>query len=275
VIGVTRGQEQGGGRQPALTRAANPARVYDFLLGGNTNYEADRQAARQLMTAKPDLVPNIRASRRFLVRVVHHVAAEAGISQFLDIGTGIPGPGMDNTHEVAQRASPAARVVYVDNDPIVLAHAHALLTSTPQGAVAFIEEDLHNPAGILRQAATMLDFAQPIAVMILGVLYMIEDDADPYGIVRQLMAATASGSYFVISHPASDVHAGEAARGARRYSQATGIRQTNRSRDEVTRFFDGLQIIPPGIVQANRWRPDALENPEAELSNWTGAGRKP
>ena len=258
---------------PLAQPAANPARVYDYLLGGNTNLDADRQAAKLLIRAKPDLLPNVQANRRFLGRAVKHLAGAEGIWQFLDIGTGIP--TMDNTHEVAQRASPAARVVYVDNDPAVLAHAHALLTSTPEGTTAFVQADLRGPQQILAQAAGTLDFAEPVAVMMLGILYLIEDTEDPYGIVTQIMAATAPGSWLVISHPASDVHGEAAARGARRYAKATGLSQTNRTHAGVTRFFDGLELAEPGVIQANRWRPDPGDDTGVTLSNWCGAARKP
>jgi hypothetical protein len=207
--------------------------------------------------------------------VVRYLAGEAGVSQFLDIGTGIPAPGMDNTQEVAQGANPASRIVYADNDPIVLAHAQALLASTREGAVAFIQADLHDPAAILARADTTLDLAQPVAVMLLAVLHVIEDEYDRYAIVGGLMDATAPGSYLVISHPASDLHAGESARGARRFSQATGLRQTNRDRAGVTRFFDGLEITGPGIVPPNHWRAAGGEDPGTELSLWAGVARKP
>jgi O-methyltransferase involved in polyketide biosynthesis len=255
------------------TESANPARVYDALLGGKDNYEADRRAAQELVGAKPDLPANVRANRQFLGRAVRCLATGERICQYLDIGTGLP--TMDNTHEVAQRSRPDASVVYVDNDPLVLVHGRALLTSTPRGTVEFAEADLRDPAAIIGLATQTLDLARPVAVMLLGILYLIEDAAGPYEIVSRLMAATAPGSYLVVSHPASDVHAEEAALGAAAFQQATGIRQTNRSRAEVTRFFDGLDLLPPGVVQANRWRPGPGDDITRELSNWAGVARKP
>jgi O-methyltransferase involved in polyketide biosynthesis len=252
---------------------ANPARVYDYLLGGKNNYAADRRAGEELKKAKPDLVPNVLASRAFLVRAVRHLTGAAGIGQFLDIGTGLP--ASNPTHEVAQQAAPTAKVVYVDNDPAVLVHAQALLTSTGAGSCTFVEADLRDPEHILRLARDTLDFSRPVAVMLLGILYLITDEEDPYGIVRQLMAATAPGSYLLILHPASDIHADQAARAAGRYARRTGIAQTNRSHADVARFFDGLELMEPGVVQANRWRPIRDEDARPELSNWAGVGRKP
>jgi hypothetical protein len=259
----TAGQEDG----------PKPALVYDALLGGTTNFAADRRAARLLKNAKPDLVPNILASRRFLVRGVDYLTRDEGVRQFLDIGTGIP--ASDPTHEVAQRVNPAARVLYADNDPVVLVHAKALLDSTPEGACTFINADLRDPAGILEQARPTLDLDEPVAVMLLGILYYLTDAEDPYAIVRQLMAATVPGSYLMISHPASDLHAGAAAKAAGRYGELTGIPQTNRSHREVTGFFEGLELLEPGVVEANRWRPGPDDDPRPQLSNWVGTARKP
>jgi hypothetical protein len=264
-------------RQAAAPGQVNPARMYDYFLGGQTNYEQDRAAGERLIAAKPDLVPNIRASRKFLERAVTYLAAEAGVAQFLDIGTGIP--AMNNTHEVAQRARPDAKIVYVDNDPMVLVHARALLRSAPAGTVAYVEADLRDPALILAQAGAVLDFGAPVAITLLGILYMIRDSERPYDIVARLMAATAAGSYLAISHPASDVHADGAAAGAEQFARATGIAQTNRGRAEVAAFFDGLDLVDPGdgrhgIVTASQWRPRQEDHPGRQLSVWAGVGRK-
>ena len=194
------------------TSVAHPARVYDYWLGGKDNFAADREAAERVLAVAPGLRFRVRANRAFLGRATRYLAAEAGIRQFLDIGTGIPTG--DNTHEVAQRAAPDARVVYVDNDPIVLLHAQALLRSTPQGSTAYIQADLRDPGLILDQAAGVLDFGQPVAVMLLGVLHLIQDSEDPWGIVARLMAATPAGSYLTISHPAIDIHHGPGDRAA-------------------------------------------------------------
>jgi len=252
----------------------NPARVYDALLGGKDNFAADRAVADKLAAAKPALRPNVRANRAYLGRVVRYLAAGAGIRQFLDLGTGLP--SLDNTHEVAQRAAPESRIVYVDNDPVVLTHARALLVSTPEGATSYLSAEIRDPAPILEQAAKTLDFSQPIAVMLLGVLYMIPNADLPYEKVAAYMSAVAPGSYLAISHPASDVDAEAAAEAARQYDNALPTTQTNRNRAEVTRFFDGLELLEPGVVQLNKWRPDPGDaDPSIEISSWAGLARKP
>jgi len=252
---------------------ANPARVYDALLGGKDNYAADRVVADKLAAAKPALRPNVRANRAYLGRVVRYLAAEVGIRQFLDLGTGLP--SLDNTHEVAQRAAGDSRIVYVDNDPVVLAHARALLVSTPDGATAYLQADIREPAAILDQAAATLDFSKPVAVMLLGVLYMIPDADRPYEKVDAYLNALVPGSYLAISHPASDVDAEAAAEAARAYDASLPTTQTNRNRAEVTKFFDGLELLPPGVVQLNKWRPDpGDQDPGIEISSWAGLGLK-
>jgi S-adenosyl methyltransferase len=252
----------------------NPARVYDALLGGKDNYAVDREVADRLAAAKPALLANVRANRRYLGRVTRYLATEAGIRQFLDLGTGLP--NQDNTHEVAQRAAPGARVVYVDNDPVVLAHARALLVGLLDGVTAFLDEDIRNPDIILARAATTLDFTKPVAVMLLGVLYMIPDADRPYDIVAAFMDAVPPGSYLAISHPASDVDAAAAAEAARQYDASLPTTQTNRNREQVTRFFDGLELLEPGVVQLNTWRPDPGEpDPGVEISSWAGLAKKP
>jgi O-methyltransferase involved in polyketide biosynthesis len=253
---------------------ANPARVYDALLGGKDNYAADRAVAARLAAAKPALLANVRANRAFLGRVVRYLAGEAGIRQFLDIGTGLP--ALDNTHEVAQSSAPDTRVVYVDNDPVVMAHARALLVSSTPGATAYLHADLRNPGTILADATQTLDLSQPVAVMLLGVLYMVPDADQPYAIVARLMEAMAPGSYLAISHPASDVDADAAAEAARRYDSMLPTSQTNRTQSQVTRFFDGLQLQEPGVVQLNKWRPGPGDaDPGIEISSWGGLARKP
>jgi hypothetical protein len=252
----------------------NPARVYDALLGGKDNFTADRAVADKLAAAKPALRPNVRANRAYLGRVVRYLAAEAGIRQFLDLGTGLP--SLDNTHEVAQRAAHNSRIVYVDNDPVVLAHARALLvSSTREGATAYLQADIRDPAAILEQAAETLDFSKPVAVMLLGVLYMIPDADLPYETVGAYLDALVPGSYLAISHPASDVDAEAAAQAAREYDNSLPTTQTNRNRAQVSKFFDGLELLPPGVVQLNQWRPDpGDEDPGIEISSWAGLGLK-
>ena len=235
------------------TTVAHPARVYDYWLGGKDNFAADREAAERVLAVTPGLRFRVRANRAFLARAVRYLAAEAGIRQFLDIGTGIP--SANNTHEVAQAATPECRVVYVDNDPIVLAHARALLASNSAGATAYIDGDLRDTQAILDAAARTLDFSQPVALMLLGILHLVSDAEDPYAIVARLLAAVPAGSYLTISHPASDIHSGQA-EAQRRYNERVSTPQTLRTHGEVYRFFDGLSLVPPGVVYVHTWRPD-------------------
>jgi hypothetical protein len=235
------------------TSVAHPARVYDYWLGGKDNFAADREAAERVLAVAPGLRFRVRANRAFLGRATRFLAADAGIRQFLDIGTGIPTG--DNTHEVAQRAAPDARVVYVDNDPIVLLHAQALLRSSPEGATDYVQADLRDPGLILDRATGILDFGQPVAVMLLGVLHLVQDAEDPWGIVARLMDAVPAGSYLAISHPALDIHHGQA-EAQRVYNERVATPQTLRTREQVARFFAGLDLVEPGLVQVHQWRPD-------------------
>ena len=255
------------------TSVAHPARVYDYWLGGKDNFAADREAAERVLAVTPGLRWRVRANRAFLGRATRFLAADAGVRQFLDIGTGIPTE--DNTHEVAQRAAPDARVVYVDNDPIVLLHAQALLRSTPQGATDYLQADLRDPGLILDRAAGVLDFGQPVAVMLLGVLHLIADSEDPWAIVAQLMAAVPPGSYLTISHPAIDIHRAQA-EAQRVYNERVATPQTLRTREQVARFFTGLDLVEPGLVQVHQWRPDPDDfGPEGVVSAHGAVGRKP
>jgi len=255
------------------TSVPHIARVYDYWLGGKDNFAADRAAAEQVIATFPDVLVSVRAQRAFLGRAVHYLVTEAGIRQFLDIGTGLPSG--NNTHEVAQRAVPQSRVVYVDNDPIVLLHAKTLLASTPEGATSYIEADIRDTGTILSQAGTVLDFSQPVALMLLGVLHCIPDADDPAAIVSRLLAAVPAGSYLVIAHPASDV-TDRINKSMRNYNQQGAAPVTARTHAEVSRFFDGLDLLEPGLVQVHRWRPGAGE-PSAtrELANYAGVARKP
>jgi O-methyltransferase involved in polyketide biosynthesis len=250
---------------------AHPARVWDYLLGGKDNFAADREAAESMMNAAPALVHIARADRMFLASVVRYLATEAGIRQFLDIGTGLP--TASNTHEVAQRAAPESRVVYVDNDPIVLSHARALLASHPRGMTDYIDADLRDPGAILRQAAATLDFTQPVAVMLLGILLYLPDPDDPYGIVRQLMDAVPPGSYLAISHGASDMDP-EAAAAAREFNKRGAITMQLRTRAEFTRFFDGLDLQGPGIVPLDAWHRGEGQSGSGALPCYCALGRK-
>jgi S-adenosyl methyltransferase len=255
------------------TEHAHSARIYNYWLGGKDNYAADREAAEQAIAANPGIVRDVRANRAFLARAVHYLAAERGIRQFLDIGTGLP--TASNTHEVAQAADPAARVVYVDNDPIVLVHARALLTSTPEGATAYLDADLRDTAGILRAAAQTLDFGWPIALMLLIILHMIPDTDDPYGIVSTLVEAMPTGSYLVLAHPASDIRAAQMTEMTRRVNQRmSGPPATMRDHAAITRFFDGLDLVEPGVVQPQQWRPGPGVVGPAQVTAWCGVARK-
>jgi len=253
---------------------AHIARVYDFWLGGKDNYTADRAAAAQVMAAYPNILASVRAQRAFLGRAVRYLTADAGIRQFLDIGTGLP--SADNTHEIAQRVAPQSRIVYVDNDPIVLAHARALLASCPEGASDYIDADLRDTTKILEAAAASLSFDKPVAFLLVGVLHCLPDDNDPGGIVAQLMAAAASGSYLVVAHPAKDIHTAQITNAAARLNHAMSEQVTLRTRAEVCRFFAGLDLLEPGVVQLHRWRAGE-ESPvtAADLANYGGVGRKP
>jgi hypothetical protein len=251
---------------------AHPARVYDYWLGGKDNFAADRIAGDRVLAATPGLRYRVRANRAFLGRTVRYLAAEAGIRQFLDLGTGIP--SADNTHEVAQRVAPDARIVYVDNDPIVLRHAQALMRGTREGATTYIEADLRDPGPILQRAAATLDFSQPVAVILLGVLHLVSDAEDPWAIVAGLMDAVPPGSYLVISNPALDIGEGQAA-AQRAYNQNVATAQTLRTRDEFARFFAGLELVEPGLVQVHQWHPDPDDNaPEGTVSAHGGVARK-
>ena len=251
---------------------AHIARVQDYWLGGKDNFEADREAGDVAIAAFPDMVASVRNTRAFLARTVRYLAAEAGIRQFLDIGTGIP--TANNTHEVAQAVAPESRIVYVDNDPMVLAHARALLTSDPRGATAYIDADIRDIGKILAQAARWLDFSQPLAVVLMAVLQFVPDGDDAYGIVGQLVDAIPSGGYLVISHPASDIQAAAMANMAARLSQLMSQKVTPRSHAEVSRFFDGLRLVEPGVVRVPEWRPASEADARTASTMWGGVARK-
>jgi hypothetical protein len=254
------------------TSVAHQARIYDYLLGGKDNYAADRAAAEAGLKVWPEGAFTARANRALLGRVVRYLAGEAGIRQFLDIGTGIPTAG--NTHQVAQAIAPETRVVYVDYDPIVLAHARALLTSSDAGATEYIHADLRDTSAILDQASRLLDFTQPVAVTLLVLLNAIPDSDDPHGIVAQLMNAVPSGSYLAISHPGSDLLSREALHGITDVADRM-IRQAFifRSREQVARFFAGTDLVEPGLVPAEQWRPDP-GSAQDRSSLWCAVGRK-
>jgi S-adenosyl methyltransferase len=260
------------GSKPRMdTGVAHSARVHDYWLGGKDNFAADRAAGDAVMAAYPGIVASVRANRAFLARVVRFLA-EAGITQFLDIGTGIP--AANNTHEVAQAVAPAARVVYVDYDPVVLQHARVLLTSAVPGTVDYVDADLRDPGNILRAAARTLDFTRPVAVMLIAVMHLIVDADDPYGIVGTLKEAMAPGSYLALSQVASDIETEQVAEARRRYNSLARETQRHRTQAEVTTFFDGLDLVEPGVVPVQRWRPDSDFAGRAKSTMWGGVARR-
>jgi SAM-dependent methyltransferase len=240
---------------PYDVSVAHPARIYDYWLGGKDNFEADRAVGDKVIELRPEIVYGVQLNRRFLGRIVRYLAVEEGIRQFLDIGTGLP--SAHNTHEVAQEVAPAARVVYVDNDPIVLSHARALLTSAPQGKTAYVSADLRDTGAVLAEAAKTLNFARPVALMFLMTLQYIPDSDDPHKIVRHYLEALAPGSFLVISDPIIEGSEEVLVESARRMNEGMGGKttQTRRSPEAMTRFFDGLELLAPGLVELNRWRP--------------------
>ncbi|MBV9383856.1 MAG: SAM-dependent methyltransferase [Streptosporangiaceae bacterium] len=251
---------------------AHIARVYDYWLGGKDNFAADRHAAEQARAAYPDVGWAVRAQRSFLGRAVRYLAAEAGIRQFLDIGTGIP--AANNTHEVAQSVAPECRIVYVDNDPMVLLHARALLKSKREGVTAFIDADLRDPGKILTEAAKTLDFARPVAILLVGILQFIPDEENPYAIVAELMRTCAPGSFLVISHPADDIEPEAMAEFARRYNELAAEKAKFRSYPELCRFFDGVDLVEPGVVKLPAWRPDSEFEAKFPTVQWVGVAQK-
>jgi O-methyltransferase involved in polyketide biosynthesis len=257
------------------TSVAHNARVWNYWLGGKDNYAADREAGDRVFAMFPGIVHVARADRSFLGRAVRFLAGEPGIRQFLDIGTGLP--TAENTHEVAQRIAPETRVVYVDNDPLVLVHARALLTSTPPGVTAYIDADVHRPSRIIDGAAETLDFSQPIAVMMLGILNFVLDTAEAQAIVNHVMDAVPSGSYLVISHPTLELGGEANAEAMRFWNEHATPPITARTGAEISQFFDGLEMIEPGLVPCTRWRPDPADiaGIDPDVPHYGGVARKP
>jgi O-methyltransferase involved in polyketide biosynthesis len=248
------------------------ARVWNFLLGGKDNYAADREAGEMIVQMFPDIALLARLQRRFLVRAVRYLAEEAGIRQFLDIGTGLP--TVDNTHEVAQRIAPESRIVYVDNDPLVLVHAQALLTSTPEGACAYLDADVRDPEGILEVAAQTLDFSKPIALTMLGILGQIPDSDEPEAVVGRFLDALPPGSYLALSD-GTDTNAA--------LNQAISVYNANsassyhlRGPERIEAFFAGLEVIEPGIVPTSQWHPEPVDvgRDPSDVDAICGIGRK-
>lgn len=253
------------------TTVAHSARLWNYLLGGKDNFAVDRAAAEEVLTYMPELVQSARFNREFLGRAVRYLAGEVGIRQFLDVGTGLP--TANNTHEVAQSVAPSTRVVYVDNDPMVLVHARALLTSSPEGATDYIDADLRDPERILGEAARTIDFAQPVAIMLLGIVNFVVDDDRAHSIVQRLVDAVPSGSYLVISHPTREVNPEAVDRAMDMWNSSGAAPITSRTPAKIAEFFKGLDIIEPGVVTCSQWRPDG--NDTTQVSEYGGVARKP
>lgn len=252
---------------------AHVARVYDYWLGGKDNFAADRTAGDQTIAVYPGIRESARANRAFLARTVRHLAETQGIRQFLDIGTGLP--TANNTHEVAQRAAPDSRIVYVDNDPMVLSHARALLTSSPAGATAYLDADLRETGEILDRAASTLDFGKPIAIMLIAILHYIPDLAQAREIVGTLTRAVPHGSFLTITHAGSDLFPEKIGAFEERLNQhLPGARHVARPHGEVAGFFDGLDLLDPGVVPVSWWRPDQPDEAAAHTTLWGGIARK-
>jgi hypothetical protein len=249
------------------------ARIWNYWLGGKDNFAVDRQVGEQVRGILPSIVEQARADRGFLGRAVAHLAGDLGIRQFLDIGTGLP--TAENTHQVAQRIVPTAKIVYVDNDPLVLVHARALLTSTPEGVTDYLDADLHDPAKIVDAARHTLDFAQPIALMLVGVLHHVEDTDEARAIVGRLKDSLPSGSYLVINHATNAVYGDTSDDAVRHWNQFGKPTINLRSPDEIARFFDGFELLAPGVVSCSRWRPGTADQDAVEVDEFAGVARKP
>jgi S-adenosyl methyltransferase len=248
------------------------ARVWNYWLGGKDNYAVDRAAGDRYRQMFPQIVDVARAGRHFLARAVRFLAGEAGVRQFLDLGTGLP--AVDNTHEIAQRVAPACRIVYVDNDPLVLVHARALLTSAPEGATDYIDADLRDPEAILASATATLDFSKPTALILIGTLGHIPDDDEVRSILGRLLDALPSGSYLAI---ADSINVGDAHReAARHYNESGPVAYHLRGLEAIASFFDGLDLVEPGLVAASRWRPEPSPFAATDLDTLVAAiGQKP
>ena len=268
------GGTEGSELPPFDPSVPNPARMWNYWLGGKDNFAADREAAERVLEVMPSLPMIARAARLFLTDAVHQLATAHGIRQFLDIGTGLP--TADNAHDVAQRAAPESRIVYVDYDPVVLTHAQALLTSSPEGMTDYIQADLRDTDTILKGAARTLDLTRPVAILVVAVVHFIPDTDDPYAIVTRLMDAVPPGSYLVMAHAASDIAPEASAEMARRYNRMSSATITPRTRDQVARFFAGLDLLPPGLVPINQWtRSGQIDTATGALVGYSAIARKP
>jgi S-adenosyl methyltransferase len=255
------------------TTVAHSARVWNYLLGGKDNFAADRETGELILNMFPDIAQIARLQRRFLVRAVRFLAGEAGVRQFLDIGTGLP--TADNTHQVAQREAPESKIVYVDNDPLVLVHAEALLTSDPRGVTSYIEADVRDPGEILREAGKTLDLGQPVALMMLGILGQVPDSDEPGSILARLLEALPSGSYLALTDGGNTSPSANHALAV--YNQNSASSYYLRPPEQIAGFFDGLELVPPGVVTTTRWRPEVrdTQGEAREVPAICGVGRKP
>ncbi|MDX6422403.1 MAG: hypothetical protein QOG28_7023 [Trebonia sp.] len=259
------------------TSRPHPARMYDYYIGGKNHFAADRALADAALAHWPSGRIGLRENRRFLGRAVRYLAEEAGVRQFLDIGAGLPTTA--NVHEIAQAADPCSRVVYVDNDPMVLAHARALLASAPEGRTACIQADLRSPLDILSSPVvrSVIDFGQPVALMLIAVLHFLHDEDEPEAVMKTLLDALPSGSYLAASHLTSE-HDPEGLGAGQRIYREGGIQMQTRDADEFASLaFSGLELVPPGVVLVSEWRPDsnAPRPTPAEVSCYGGVARKP
>jgi hypothetical protein len=258
--------------RPTLDESVpHSARLWNYWLGGKDNFASDRAAGDEIARRFPSIVALAVADRAFLHRAVRYFVADEGIRQILDIGTGLP--TADNTHDVAQALAPETRIVYVDNDPLVLVHARALLTSTPEGVTDYIEADLHDPAAIVREAVRTLDFDKPIAITLLGIMHFILDDEEARQVVRQLVDAVPAGSYLTIAHGCNDINREQADDIVAYWNQYGTPKIVYRSAAEIARFFDGLELLTPGVVPCSRWRPRPGD-PDIDVNQYCGVARK-
>ncbi|MFJ8870897.1 SAM-dependent methyltransferase [Streptomyces sp. NPDC102473] len=264
-------------RQPPADRlrtdVPHSARVWNYLLGGKDNYPADAEAGEMIIRSFPDIANIARDQRAFLARAVGFLTGEAGITQFLDIGTGLP--TADNTHEVAQRTAPDSRVVYVDNDPLVLTHARALLTSTPEGACAYVDADVRDTGRVIEEAARTLDLRRPVGLMLLGIMGQLPDDEDPWTLVGQLMTALPSGSHLALADGTDTSDTMN--RAIEAYNAHAPSAYHLRGPARIAAFFDGLELVEPGVVRTSDWRPgrggSGRDGPSSPAVG--GVGRKP
>ncbi|WP_235876670.1 SAM-dependent methyltransferase [Saccharopolyspora terrae] len=247
------------------------ARIWNYWLGGKDHYAVDREAGDAVIAHIPDIPEGARAERAFLVRAVRHLVKTEGLRQFLDVGTGLP--TANNTHEVAQRLAPESRIVYVDNDPTVLAHARALLTSTPEGTTDYLDADMRRPEEIIEAAKRTLDFSRPIGLMMLGVVNHLMDDEEAYRVVRELVDALPEGSFFVLTHSSAEVHGEPMLRAMRETTERGGTPIRARTAAEIEDLFAGTELLEPGVVSCSQWRPDTEGATPKPVYLFGGVGR--